>query len=393
MSKSDIFITPSQIPTYIKMAKDLNKSVYFVGCSGLGKSEIVNACANAMFPNRVGNNLRDIRAAGKDFGELIGLRIPTLDDDGVARMQFVPSDLWEGLDEDWEGIVFLDELSHADPSCQKPLYSVIQERQLEGRKLPDGAVICAAGNRTTDNGATFELLSPLANRLMVVNVEPDVKEWLDWAKDAKIHPAVFAHIKNRGGDLFNYEEVRADSTSFCTGRSWENTSDLLFYLENNNMSVADNLSAVHGFIGKVAHDFIGTYELGKFMPDIDLILDGKTKDLVGDAKRNISLGWYVAMSCIHKININVDNTKISNEQLANQFDNMLGFIIHNFEKEVEMQKAIIEDTVDLLRCRNGALKNEVNILKKPNFIKLFTVHTKLQAKIEGKFKEISKAAA
>ena len=82
--------------------------------------------------------------------------------------------------------LFLDELPACPPDIQKAFYSLLLERRLGEHYLPRGSWVVAAGNRAEDRALVRSISSALVNRVIVLNVRVDVKEWLAWAKSKRI---------------------------------------------------------------------------------------------------------------------------------------------------------------------------------------------------------------
>src|SRR5699024_2579553 len=97
--------------------KKANKALRMFGGAGLGKSQVMKQVANEMFGER-DDNLVDFRLADKDPTDVVGVQIPVTDDNGKTRTVYALPDFWPE-DPDWEGIIFLDELLHADNYLQK----------------------------------------------------------------------------------------------------------------------------------------------------------------------------------------------------------------------------------------------------------------------------------
>ncbi len=164
------------------------------GSPGIGKSEIVRAIAKQR-----GIALIDIRLAQKDAIDIKG--IPTPNDFKKRTVWYLSSE-WPDCPIS-KGIIFFDELTAADKNVQVAAYEIILERKLgepdrDGYALPNGWYIASAGNLKSDDAKSEPMSSALSNRLLHVEIDVNVNNWLDWAREADVHPSVIDFIREAG---------------------------------------------------------------------------------------------------------------------------------------------------------------------------------------------------
>jgi len=144
-------------------------------------------------------------------------------------------------------ILFLDELSNALPSIQGMVYHLVLDREVNDRwKLPDNARIVLAGNEMKDSLAANKVVEPLFNRCAHVYIKTDLKDWLIWASQNKIHPSIISFmIYTKGKYLrskFDGEKPNADP------RKWEMASKILYKTKKPEM--------IRALVGeKITHEF------------------------------------------------------------------------------------------------------------------------------------------
>ena len=90
------------------------------------------------------DNLVDFRLADKDPTDVVGVQIPVTDDNGKTRTVYALPDFWPE-DPDWEGIIFLDELLHADNYLQKVAFQIVLDHKIGKYTFPKGAVLQRQG--------------------------------------------------------------------------------------------------------------------------------------------------------------------------------------------------------------------------------------------------------
>ncbi len=192
----------------------LPQAVMLWGPPGIGKSDIVKAIAAELKLD-----LRDIRLAQLDPVDLRG--VPTVK--GVQTVWAAPS--FFPHDPKSAGVIFLDELSAADPSIQVAAYQLLLDRRIGEYVVPEKWIIIAAGNRAEDNAVSLPMSSALANRMLHLELQPEPEEWARWATKNAIEPSVIGYIRLRPQRLFSPGENC--ERGWPSPRSWAGVSKIL----------------------------------------------------------------------------------------------------------------------------------------------------------------------
>ena len=130
---------------------------------GIGKSSIVREVAKTL-----GIQLVDVRLAEMESVDIRGLPSVDKNANGDGVMRWNAPDCWP-RDPNSKGIIFLDEITSCDKSCQVAAYELILDRKIgDFYKVPDGWYIVSAGNLTTDRAVATSMSSALANRFLHV---------------------------------------------------------------------------------------------------------------------------------------------------------------------------------------------------------------------------------
>jgi hypothetical protein len=221
MSDTSRTVTLSQAKALItSMAHE--QSLLLLSPPGMGKSEIVYQAATA---------------AGLPCVSLLGTQIAPEDVSGVPRIVgersvFCPPRIL--LPEDPQPFcLFLDELPACPPDIQKAFYALLLERRLGEHPLPPGTWVVAAGNRAEDRALVRMLSSALVNRLFIINLRVDAKEWLIWAKGAGIRSDILAFILYM--PLALMRPVPRNPVPFSTPRAWASLSRSLTLAEEGGI--------------------------------------------------------------------------------------------------------------------------------------------------------------
>lgn len=205
---------PSEIVRALETLLAIRQPAFLWGAPGVGKSQVVAQVAAAH-----GLELLDVRAVLLDPVDLRGL--PRIGEDG-GSVWCTPS----FLPRQGRGILFLDELNAAPPLVQAACYQLILDRRLGEYELPDGWTVFAAGNRESDRAVTHRMPSALANRMVHLDFDPDLDDWLAWAADHGIEPRLQAFLRFRPTLLHAFDPKRAEK-AFPSPRSWEFVSRIL----------------------------------------------------------------------------------------------------------------------------------------------------------------------
>lgn len=226
---------------------------------GVGKSSIVKQVAQ-----KLGIGFVDVRLAEMESVDIRGL--PSIDKEKEV-MKWNAPDFWP-RDPKSKGIIFLDEITSCDKSCQVAAYELILDRKIgDFYKVPDGWYIVSAGNLTTDRAVAMSMSSALSNRFMHVELTVDYQQWCKWALTHDVHPSVIGFIQYRPMHLFNMENENLER-GWPSPRSWERVSQMT-KIYNGNEELLRKI--VYGLVGPAKGvEYMEFYRLNR---NFDNILD------------------------------------------------------------------------------------------------------------------------
>jgi hypothetical protein len=199
-------VTLSQAKAMIR-ALAAEQSLLLLSPPGVGKSDVVaQAAAEAGLPCR----------------SLLGTQIAPEDVSGVPRIVgersvFCPPRVLLP-EEPRPFCLFLDELLACAPDVQKAFYALLLERRLGEHPLSAGTWVVAAGNRAADRALVRALSSALVNRVVVLQVRVDNREWLAWAAANRVRAEVQGFIAFLPESLMRV--VPSEPLPFSTPRGW-----------------------------------------------------------------------------------------------------------------------------------------------------------------------------
>jgi hypothetical protein len=244
------------------------RTVMLWGSPGIGKSAIVSAIAKEL-----GIGFVDVRLAILNPVDLKG--IPFANFETKRADWFTASFLPDAARDGERGILMLDELTSASPALQVAAYQLILDRRCGDYVLPPGWSIIAAGNKASDRGVTNRMASPLANRMMHFEIEPDLEDWKVWALMNGVHHNVLSFLNFKPSLLFAFPEAAAEIKAFPTPRTWEFVSDIM------NMTNVDRYPLLVATIGEgAAIEFKSFLDVASKLPNIEQIVSTGDGDIV-----------------------------------------------------------------------------------------------------------------
>jgi len=244
-------MTPAQLKNYLNQIvnKNLKISTMIWGAPGIGKSSIVSQVAKEHKIDFV-----DVRLSQLAPTDLRGLPVAK---DGISSW-YPP----EFLPRTGKGILFLDELNMAPPAMQGVAQQLILDRQVGSYVVPENWYVWAAGNRKEDRAAVFDMPTPLANRFLHLQVEPDFDSFKAYALLNGVHEQIIAFLSFRSTLLHKIDPLQP---AWPSPRSWVMASKL-------HEIGLDIIPAV----GKgTAAEFTSYITLYETLPNLEPILDGK----------------------------------------------------------------------------------------------------------------------
>lgn len=235
------------------------QSIYMSGAPGVGKTSLAYALAEqlALPADRV----LLFRPSLRDPVDLMG--VPSTD--GGVTTFCPPAELAAFRAGTGPGLIIWDELAQAGAMMQNAIGGALLDRVLGALRLDAQVMQIATGNRTTDKAGANRIVSQLANRVMLVDVDVGLDDWCGWAMREGLDPLVIAFIRLRP-DLLS--EFDPDRFSNPTPRSWEATARLPHGLKKEHL-----IYAASGLVGEAAAaEYVGFRGLADKMPSIDGIL-------------------------------------------------------------------------------------------------------------------------
>lgn len=279
----------------------------------------------------------------KELSAATSVAIDKLSDEEAAKLvvlQNIVTALVSRIDMT-RAIILLDELSSAPPSLQAAALQLVLDRMVGTYTLPKEVVIFAAGNRASDKTEHYEMPMPLRNRLRHIELYIDAEEWVEWAISAKVHPTVVGLIKAKPMLLNGFQDALKNMQyAFATPRTCKQLSDVLYFSDEMKSSAKVIHNRVSSIVGTgTASAFMAHKKYVHSLPSPESIALGKEKKWNQDLDMSAAytmiintLYWVHGKSTIE----NQDDKKAAEKTLESHMDNVLTYMMTNFERTPEL---------------------------------------------------------
>jgi len=359
----------------LEWAMTARQPVWIWGGPGIGKSQVV-----AQVAARHDAALIDIRLGSRQPAEVRGIPFFNKFTNTMewCRSDIIPTKEFCSLYK--LVILFLDELSNANTMVQQACYQLINERRLGEFELADNVVIIAAGNRQTDNGGSFKVLSPLANRFLHLHMRVDANLWIDHAMDNGFHPSVIGFITAFKADL-NTPDVSKVGLAFPTPRTVERVSKMLMLETTNGYGVksAPSEKVLGNLVAGLCGDgwsakFMAHYKQSFGLPEPEKVLDGTITTFAPDTPDETSVRYGFVVSLVQALS--TIHEKGENKAFYAAADKFFEFIVNNYDTKAEI--AVVAGRMVLKR-----FKSNLNPKLIPGFTKFTSRWGKMIARSMG----------
>ena len=306
------------IKTFKNLAANLppHIAVLMRGPTGVGKSHMGKALATEL-----GLSFLDVRGSTMDESQVSGIPdFETSKEAGVATF-CLPSWYVRACRE--PVVLMLDELNRSMPQVMQSFFQIVLDRELgnnvDGKPLrlhPETRVIAAV-----NHGSEYDVndMDPaLLRRFWVVDLDPTVTDWIDWASSNDIDPVTIDFVRQHP-EHFRVDPASVDpGTVIPTPASWHRLDESLRHMGMAASDVAGSrpegfYALATGFIGNEASisytDFVSRYERVISAEDV---MEGKV-----DKQRAEDLSASEAMAVLDKLANNCADNKWSKKAAKN----------------------------------------------------------------------------
>ena len=255
-------VSPKQLAELLSVMIPARLPLLITGAPGVGKSDIIGQAAAG-----AGEDLIISHPAVSDPTDFKGL--PWFAQ-GDAYASFKPfGEFHIALTAVKPTVWLLDDLGQAPPSVQAACMQLLLARRVNGHILPDFVTFVAATNRRVDRAGVSGILEPVKSRFpSIVELEPDVDSWCQWAYSHGVPPSLIAFLRYKP-DMLCAFQATADLTNSPVPRTWAH----LAKLEALNLPAALEAQAMAGSVGEGASlEYLAFRKMANSLVNLDAIL-------------------------------------------------------------------------------------------------------------------------
>ena len=186
------------------------------GSYGIGKTKFVYQWVKKMQADIPNFQVWDVMLADKYPNDLVA-QVP---DQVTGTVKgYLNEQLAQACDPNAYGIIFWDEFTQAMVDTQKVTSKAVNERKFGLYQISPNVIQVMAGNRHTDKSGATKLLSMMANRIDIVDVEVDNDALVDYYIDTGHNPLFAAYLSSSPYD--EARDFQPNEDSNFTPRSFE----------------------------------------------------------------------------------------------------------------------------------------------------------------------------
>lgn len=252
-----ISIAKNLLKTYLANGKPC----LLVGQPGIGKTDIVKQACNELKIDYI--IMHPVVSDPTDFKGLPFAK--------NGQAEFLPfADLVKLLDAKSPLVCFFDDLGQAANSVQAAIMQLLLAREINGKKISDFVVFCAATNRKQDQAGVSGLLEPVKSRFYaIINIDFDLTDFINYGINNNFDSSLlaFAKFKPEYLDFIPSKEIRP---SICP-RVFEFINNTFQF---PNIQIDQDL--IESMAGReFALEYIAFRQILSSLPNLQDIIQGK----------------------------------------------------------------------------------------------------------------------
>jgi ATPase family protein associated with various cellular activities (AAA) len=189
-------LKPKDLSKFLTQAIPAHMPILIKGAPGVGKTDIITqACEKTDTELLISHPVVDEPIDYKG--------LPAIKDDHAEFLPF--GSLRKLIETKQPTVYFMDDLGQALPAVQAAAMQLILARRINGFKVSDEVTFIAATNRKQDKAGVAGILEPVKSRFVsIVELEPDIEDWVFWATKNNFPAELIAFIRFRPQLLFDF---------------------------------------------------------------------------------------------------------------------------------------------------------------------------------------------
>jgi len=176
----------------------------------------------------------------------VGDAVMTIPDNDRTKLTQVLSEVF-CMDSPKPKVIMLDEFMKTPKLLQIIWTRLMLERTLGDRQLPEGSIVFATSNNSSD-GVGDSMLAHAGNRVMIINMrKPTASEWGVWATDNNIAPEIRACVAMNPRMLASYLDGGQEDNPYI----FNPTRKVLSFVSPRSLAKSDVIVRSRGAVGAV----------------------------------------------------------------------------------------------------------------------------------------------
>lgn len=214
MSKRTV-MSPKEVKRALVICMKAGLVPFIKGSPGVGKSSIVQQVCDQYGLKVIDDRMIQLEPPDlKGYGQVVDGRVRNIPLEEFPLEGDPIPDGYNG----W--VYFLDEYNGGGRAVQAASYKLILDRKVGQRKLHDKCFIVCAGNLASDNAYTVELNTAAQSRLVHMQLEVSLQDWLEWALPAGVDRRITTYLSWQPANLNTFQPDHEGDTFACQ-RTWE----------------------------------------------------------------------------------------------------------------------------------------------------------------------------
>lgn len=246
-----------------------NAGVLFLkGKPGIGKSAIANSIAKKLDFNYI-----DLRLAQIDETEL-GLFPVVKNEKSHDYIKYALPE-WAILANSKPSIIHFEELNRSPLHIRNAALQILNERGIGHLfKFNENVFFISSGNIGVDDGTEVEEFdSALKTRLLTINYDLSLSEWLECFANENVNPYILNFLNAKPGEYYKFS---SEGNTFATPRGWTYLSDYIKNVVEDNKNAKEILNSVYS----VADLFVGVSTSHAFLRYLEDSVQINVKDIL-----------------------------------------------------------------------------------------------------------------
>lgn len=379
-----IYLAKDEYGNY-KIPIEKQRPVFLIGAPGIGKTAIMEQIASELDIAIVSYSMtHHTRQSALGLPFIIKKKFGNEEFDvSEYTMSEIIASVYETMEKSGkkEGILFLDEINCVSETLAPSMLQFLQYKIFGNHQVPQGWVVCTAGNPPEFNKSVHEFDVVTMDRLKVMEATADYDVWKVYAEKKGVHKSITTYLDIKQSHFYRIENT-VDGKAYVTARGWEDLSEAIYLYEEKGFDVSEALISQYIRDKKISGSFATYYELyEKYKADYgirQILKEGKNSEALHRAKEAefderttvVGLLLEAIIPLMHKNIEQMDGLKSLFTRL----------------KDIEKENDVIESLLNILNLEREnveKLKNSSNITKEAKILSQFR-----EAFIENVIQEI-----